>query len=62
MCGVCVWGVFTCVCFMHVALQATHIGRFEGAEFAPEGFVVPMVRLHMSVQTVDETKHITKKR
>lgn len=53
--------VFTCVCFMQVALQAAHIGRFKGAEFAPEGLVVPVVRLHMSVQTGDETEH-TKKR
>lgn len=54
--------VFTCVCFMQVALQAAHIGRFKGAEFAPEGLVVPVVRLHMSVQTGDETEHTKKRR
>lgn len=43
--------VVTCVCLMQVALQATHVGRFKGAELALEGLVVPMVRLHMSVQT-----------
>lgn len=47
---------------MQVALQAAHIGRFKGAEFAPEGLVVPVVRLHMSVQTGDETRHIKKKK
>lgn len=41
---------------MQVALQATHVGGFKGAEFAPEGLVVPMVRLHMPVQTGDETR------
>lgn len=46
---------------MQVALQATHVGRFKGAEFALEGFVVPVVRLHMSVQTADETKRQEKK-
>lgn len=40
---------------MQVALQATNIGRFKGAEFASEGFVVSVVRLHMSVQTGDDT-------
>lgn len=39
---------------MQVALQATHIGRFKGAEFAPEGLVVAVVRLHMSIQAGDE--------
>lgn len=39
---------------MQVALQATHIGRFERAEFAPEGLVVAVVRLHVSVQAGDE--------
>lgn len=45
---------------MQVALQATHVGRFKGAEFALEGLVVPVVRLHMSVQTGDETKYTQK--
>jgi len=45
-----------------VALQATHVGRFKGAEFALEGLVVPVVRLHMSVQTADGMKYTTKKR
>lgn len=48
---------FTCVSLMQVALQATHVGRFKGAELALEGLVVPVVRLHMSVQTGDETKY-----
>lgn len=47
---------FTCVRFMQVALQATHIGRFERAEFAPEGLVVAVVRLHVSVQAGDDEK------
>lgn len=50
---VCVF-VFTCVCLMQVALQATCVGRFKGAELALEGLVVPVVRLHMSVQTGNE--------
>lgn len=54
--------VFTCVCFVQVALQATHIRRFKGAEFAPEGLVVPVVRLHMSVQTGDDKEHTHKKK
>lgn len=41
---------------MQVALQAAHVGRFKGAELTPEGLVVPVVRLHMSVQTGNETK------
>lgn len=49
---VCV--LLTCVCLVQVALQATHVGRFKGAEFALEGLVVPVVRLHMSVQIVSE--------
>lgn len=48
---------------MQVALQATHIGRFKGAEFTPEGLVVAVVRLHMSVQAGDEkTNKQTNKR
>lgn len=58
----CVSVSFTCVCLMQVALQAAHVGRFKGAEFALEGLVVPVVRLHMSVQTGDETKYTHKKR
>ena len=46
---------------MQVALQATHIGGFKGAEFALEGLVVSVVRLHMSVQAGDETEHIKKR-
>lgn len=42
---------------MQVALQATHVGRFKGAELALEGLVVPVVRLHMSVQASDDTKY-----
>lgn len=49
---VCV--LLTCVCLMQVALQAAHVGRFKGAELTPEGLVVPVVRLHMSVQIVSE--------
>lgn len=33
-----------------MALQATGVGRFKGAELALEGLVVPVVSLHMSVQ------------
>ena len=54
--------VFTCVCLVQVALQATHVGRFKGAEFALEGLVVPVVRLHMSVQAGDETKYKHRKK
>lgn len=54
--------VFTCVRLMQVALQATHIGRFKGAEFAPEGLVVAVVRLHMSVQAGDEKNRQTNQR
>lgn len=57
--SVCV-SVFTCVCLMQVALQATHVGRFKGAEFALEGLVVAVVRLHMPVQTGDETEYTKK--
>lgn len=46
---------------MQVALQAAHVGRFKGAELTPEGLVVPVVRLHMSVQTGNETKFKKKK-
>lgn len=35
---------------MQVALQATRVGRFKGAELALEWLVVAMVRLHMSIQ------------
>lgn len=52
----------TCVCLVQVALQATHVGRFKGAELALEGLVVPVVRLHMSVQTGDKTKYERKKK
>lgn len=56
MYSVCVCVFFTCVCLMQVALQATHVGRFKGAELALEGLVVPVVRLHMSVQTTQNQK------
>lgn len=41
---------------MQVALQATHVGRFKGTELALEGLVVPVVRLHMSVQATQNQK------
>lgn len=46
----------TCVCFVQVALQAAHVGGFKGAELALEGLVVPVVRLHVSVQTGEEKR------
>lgn len=56
----CMSASFTCVRLMQVALQATCVGRLEGAELTLEGLVVPMVRLHMSVQA--ERRNIQNRR
>lgn len=44
-----------------MALQATGVGRFKGAELALEGLVVPVVSLHMSVQAAKTQEEKRKK-
>lgn len=49
--------MFTSVSFEYMCLQPAVIGGLEGAEFAPEWFMVSVVGLHMTIQIVPESRN-----